>query len=44
MTNGIGKHGHDEKKGEPKAKRTTKTASATTLKKGVKGAKKAKGK
>jgi hypothetical protein len=42
MTNGIGKHGHDDKKGEPKAKKTTKTATAATLKKGVKEGKKPK--
>jgi len=42
MTNGAGKHGHDEQKDGPKAKRTVKTATAATLKKGVKGAKKPK--
>ena len=44
MTNGAGKHGHDDKKGDAKAKKTTKTATAAALTKGVKGLKKPKGK
>jgi hypothetical protein len=44
MTNGIGKHGRGEKKGEAKPKRTTRTATAAALKKGVKTRKKSGGK